>query len=182
MNLFAFRKRREIKPPFKNTIKDVVDWVKPVTVFLDGNYGGMLISPDIVAVTHMLDEKSVDVIVNGRRVEGINTRIELDNYWLTFYKIPEQSWQGLPCRTEPLGVGTYLFSYIKGKIIGYEPVAVDSSEAVASYQESDKLKINYDLEYTFPVVDMFGYFVCLGLGSCENEGIGQTFQLKNTKW
>jgi hypothetical protein len=182
MRMLALKEVEVIKPPFKSTVKDLVDWVAPTTVSLRGEImvGGLLMCERLILTTGAFIQDSVEVKLPNRDygVEGAKVPYDSDLF-LSCYAVHEDcaiaNWVGLPNRNCPINQDTYLFSVCPMKtdlVVRYRAIPIPQSKAFQKRDESEtgNLEINeFEREKTYPVVDQFGYLVGINVGGSEGE-------------
>lgn len=187
MKLVPIKHKAIIKPPFKNDVADLIDWVKPVTVLAytsEGIIGGVLVSQNVVAVTEGCEDYQIKVMIpNGHIVKAVKSDYEASNFYLRFYIVSEKTeWFGLPFRGDDLRGQSFLFSYHpKGYVYRFEPIADIDSKSVEKFQATKSLIIDtVGVQNSLPVVDRYGYFIGLSIGASEGETIVQVFNMSNS--
>lgn len=192
MKLIPLKKIMEYKPPFRETCADLTEWLKPVTVICKGKNncvaGGMLISSNVIATTAFIEGETVKVwLPNGKCNYGkrIITAPQHAAVFLSFFLLTEdQPWLGLPTWGQDGDDDFNFFSYIPGKkerMILYEHIEIKRSKSALHSKERRKTELeNSVFTNTFPIVDQYGYFVGLGIGTSYGECIVLNFSLKNS--
>lgn len=196
MRMIVLKEIGVIKPPFKATVKEIVSWVKPVTVSVKDDsgvvVGGLLVDKRLLVCTHLVEDDFVkvqfpdtDKVVNAMRVDHHN------DMYLSYYAIDEEDarvdWVGLPNRLEEADKDTYLFSYVhdhsKDYVVRLQAVPIANSKAYYEFENGDgRLRIDGASRHsTYPVVDMCGCLFGIGIGESFGEVMCQTLRLKGAK-
>lgn len=187
MKLLALKQTSIIKPPLKQTTAGIIEWIAPMSVGVATGKieaGGILISKNVVATTHWIEDDTVAVLISEKWQKAQRVYETRDDLFLSFYHIkPSVSYQGIPTRTEPLHSGTFLFAYSPlGIIYCFEPIDIKKSKAVRDLEDGKNLKLDIGfVSHTLPIVDRFGYLVGMGIGTSYGECIAQPLILKNHK-
>jgi hypothetical protein len=188
MKLMPVKEVRRFYPPFKNDLADILDWLKPVNVVIKGEFlsGGVLVSPNVIAVTGAMGSPEALVqLPNGKKVKATKSPYSNKEMFLSFYTIEEGAdWVGLPNWDGDVELDTMFFSYIpirRERVIMWNPIQNAESESAEKCKKNDKVKLSADnFEHTFPVVDQFGYFVGLAIGTSEGECTVQLITFKKS--
>lgn len=192
MNMIAMAEVAVIKPPFKTTVLEIINWVKPVTVSVKGSgviVGGLMIHNRALVTSHLVTDGVVKIQFpdDDRVVEAVASDYDGD-YFLSYYGVAEEDalpgWTGLPPRRDPVEDGTYLFSFIhdhgKDLMVRFRAIRPDVSKAFTDRKDGEKISLDsWGRHETYPVVDRFGYLVGINIGACKGETLCQIITPKS---
>lgn len=188
MKMMAVKKVREYTEPFINDVSEIVGWAKSITIIAEttyGIFGGVLLAPNVLAVSGLVEDKTLNVILpNNKKMKATYSRCPQDDLYLSFYLLEKSiNFDGIPSRKDPIKGDTFLFSYIKTKntVNLLAPIKASKSLAYEQCEELNQLRVNVgDREHLFPVLDRFGYFVGLSIGTSAKEQMVQLFHTRKT--
>lgn len=191
MRMIPFNPKQRFYPPFKNDLVGIYTWLKPMTVIVRGEsytVGGVMLSSNILATTAALEDDNVVVqLLDGKKINGRRIDHVREECFLSFYVIPNYiEWVGLPAWAgEDMDEESMFFSYIparRERIVMWKPIKTEDSCSAQTTLRTKKTPIEIvHFEHTFPVVDEYGYFVGLGIGTSEEECLVQNFSIKTCK-
>lgn len=191
MKMIALKEIGVIKPPFKTTVHELVQWVQPVTVSVKGSgsiCGGLMIQGRLLVTSQAITSPTALVqFTDDSVVNSVFSDYKGDNF-LSGYAMDEDKalpdWVGLPNRTDPIKSDTYLFSYVHDRgrdyVVRYQVIDARQSEAFGSVEAGKPLQIDCsERKSTYPLVDKFGFLVGVNIGWCEGETLCQPIRPKN---
>lgn len=185
MNSLILKEVEVIEPPFSSPLNDLVGWVKATTISVKGEelVGGLMVSSGHFVCSKAVSAPDVKVqfcdntTAHAARIDGGGN--------ISFYKLdkPLERWVGLPNRTEQLQSDSFLFSLVHtekhDKIIRFQIMQNEDSEILESTDKT--VMLIPDRDYTYPLVDMFGYLVGINVGTAYGEIVSSLIAFKATK-
>jgi len=185
MKMLPLKKLGKINRPFRNDLADIAEWINPLTVSVkssDGRFIGVLVREDLVAVSELCSAQRIKVqFTSGETLIAENTGVKNEQLFLSFYILPKKMrCIGLPLRNSPLDKNTFIFGFNPaGYFVRYKLIPLDDSVSPSAYQKGKFEIVDTDIDSMLPVVDRFGYFLGLGVGSFERETIVQIFKFNS---
>ena len=188
MKILPLKTAKQYKPPYKNDLADIVPWLRPNTVTCKGRKytcGGVVLSKSVIATSKAIDDERISVhLPSGAYTSAhLMTYDDNDKYFLSFYRLNEHvPFVALPNWDGEADEDSMFFSLIpsdRERVVMWNPIDINISKAVLASEEIGTTHVTVDeFEHTFPVVDQFGYFVGLGIGTSQEECVVQNFVIK----